>query len=210
MSEKIDVFDTDMNYLDSVSRDLAHKYGLWHKTVHCWVVSEKLNSILIQKRGSNVSFPDFLDISAAGHLKVKETSEEGLREINEELGFNYEKEDLYFLGSRIEMTNYNKMRNREFQYIYLLKKNLSLDTISPDKNEVSGLMWLNTDVGIKLFNNEIDNVNLKLHKYEKNKKNETIDFLINKESFVPRNLNYYKNILIMAQRLISKDFPLSV
>lgn len=210
MVEKIDIYDVEMNYIDSVNRDLAHKYGLWHKTVHCWVVSEEMNSILVQKRDSSITFPDFLDISAAGHLSANETPEDGLREINEELGISYKKESLFFLGTRIEMTNYKNMRNREFQYVYLLKKNLSLENINPDTNEVSGLLWLNINDGLNLFNNKIKVINSELYKYSKNQKSQTIEFQVNKDSFVPRNLNYYKNILIMAERLISNKHPLSI
>src|SRR3954469_11119213 len=69
--------------------ELAHKHGLVHRSVHVWVVNSR-KQILVQKRSSNKqAYPNYWDISAAGHISAGQTSLEGAQmETQQEIGMS--------------------------------------------------------------------------------------------------------------------------
>lgn len=48
MEELLDILDENGNLIDVKTRADAHAKGLWHKSVHVWVINSK-NEILLQK-----------------------------------------------------------------------------------------------------------------------------------------------------------------
>ena len=74
-----------------VSRDIAHRDGIRHRTAHVWVVrpAHAGYDILLQKRSRNKdSFPGFFDTSSAGHIPAgSEPLPSALRELKEGLEF---------------------------------------------------------------------------------------------------------------------------
>ncbi|MGO1060923.1 NUDIX hydrolase [Planococcus sp. FY231025] len=96
-SERITRCDENGKPLGTASRAEIHKYGDWHQTFHCWFVSRKDGKdwIHLQLRsGAKKDFPNLLDITAAGHLLADEKAEDGVREVEEELGIPVKFEDL--------------------------------------------------------------------------------------------------------------------
>ena len=73
-----------------ISRDIAHRDGVLHRTAHVWVIRELegKTQILLQKRSmEKESFPSLYDTSSAGHIPAgAEPVESALRELGEELG----------------------------------------------------------------------------------------------------------------------------
>ena len=56
---------------ETVSREIAHRDGIRHRTAHVWIVrrSESGWDILLQKRSKEKdSFPGYYDTSSAGHI----------------------------------------------------------------------------------------------------------------------------------------------
>ena len=43
MTEFLDVYDANKNHLGTADRNVVHAYGLWHKTVHCWMIIDGEN-----------------------------------------------------------------------------------------------------------------------------------------------------------------------
>ena len=121
--ELIDIYD-ESNNLTGVRKmkSEAHKEGLWHRNTHIWIYNPK-GEILLQLRAKDKDlYPDMWDISAAGHVAAGEDPlTAGVREIEEEIGLNVKKEDLQFFKIRKVMVVYKKIKNNEFNYIYLLK-----------------------------------------------------------------------------------------
>ena len=79
-----------------ISRDIAHRDGILHRTAHVWVVRKSSSGydILLQKRSEDKeSFPGLYDTSSAGHIPsgVKPLPS-ALRELQEELGIIAEPE----------------------------------------------------------------------------------------------------------------------
>ena len=99
--EYFDVLDENGNKTGEIKlRTEVHRDGDWHKAVHIWVLNNK-REILLQRRCTNKdSFPNMLDTSCAGHLSAGDDALQGaLRELEEELDFKIEKEELncYYL-----------------------------------------------------------------------------------------------------------------
>ena len=125
--EYIDIFDENGLLIgETVEKKKAHTgEGLWHKTVHVWIINNK-GEILLQKRSPNKDTnPNMWDISAAGHMQAGETSLQGVyREVSEELGIDFTKEQLEFLYC---YKNISKSHiNKEFCDVYLLKSDVDI------------------------------------------------------------------------------------
>ena len=87
MSELLDIYDENGNHIGIEDRNIVHQKGLWHKTIHCWIVKDR-NHILFQKRSSNLlDNPNKLYTTASGHIKAGESLHDAFaREVSEELG----------------------------------------------------------------------------------------------------------------------------
>ena len=105
-----------------MSRDICHAEGLWHQTVHLWVV-DSWGRLLLQRRAlDRESNPGRWDISAAGHISSGQSALEAvLRESYEEIGLSISAEDLQYCGRVKHGYDGPKFMNREFQEIYLLQ-----------------------------------------------------------------------------------------
>lgn len=75
MPEYIKSFDDDMNFLQVLDRDIVHERGLWHETVHFYLIVDG-QYLLVQKRTDHKkNFPSCYDLSAAGHIAHDEDIE---------------------------------------------------------------------------------------------------------------------------------------
>ncbi|MFC1622736.1 NUDIX domain-containing protein [Patescibacteria group bacterium] len=97
--ETINLTDKNDKILGQVVRTDAHQQGLWHQRVTIFVFNSK-NELLIQKRASNMSWPNLWCGSASGHVLAGETYKQaGKRELKEEIGIECE---LKYIGKIIE------------------------------------------------------------------------------------------------------------
>ena len=101
--EYVDIVNDDgMPTGEIVSRDIAHRDGIQHRTAHVWIVRRKASGydILLQKRSQNKdSFPGLYDTSSAGHNPAgDEPLESAIRELKEELGIDATPEQLSYAG----------------------------------------------------------------------------------------------------------------
>ena len=212
--EKVKIFNASLKEQGFEDRNKVHQEGLWHKTFHCWIVSSvNGGSLLCQLRSKEKkSYPDMLDISAAGHLIDNEEDVDGIREISEELGIEIPYSSLYSLGYRVEADDTeNGQKNREYQSVYLAKTDKALCQFKPQVEEVSGLIWLKIDDALKLFDKKISSANVEGISYNKGTSSwEIVNRDITVSDFIPRIQNYYLTISIMADRLMKNQFPLSI
>jgi len=210
----IDIFDANLKHIGVTNRIKAHMKGMWHKTFHCWIVTEiRGGSILFQLRSPEmVNFPNLFDISAAGHLMAGEELEEGIREVCEELGVPLSYSSLYSLGYRVEVADQeNDQKNREYQAVYLLKLDTPLSEYKPQKEEVAGLLWLEINEGLELFSGKRKDALMYGIVYNKDTDRWIeITRKVTAEDFLPRIQSYYLTICIMAQRLLQRKFPLAI
>lgn len=97
------------------------------------------------------------DLSASGHIQSGQTPIDSLiREIKEELGVKVEENELFLLGIfwRNE-THENDFIENELDYIYVCKKDISLNSITIQKEEVENVAWISiNNFKILLKNNQ--------------------------------------------------------
>ena len=88
-SELLRIFNINMKHIGEATRAEVHAKGLWHETFHCWLVSkiEDQYYLYFQLRSAcKKDYASQFDITAAGHLLANERAEDGIRELQEELG----------------------------------------------------------------------------------------------------------------------------
>lgn len=138
--ELLDVLDENGNLTgEKMERGKVHELGIWHRCVHIWIINSK-GELLLQKRGSWLNhFPGLLDASAAGHVSAGETREvAAIKEVSEELGIEIPIED-FILLKEIQVTKGTK---NHFDSIYLIKKDLEVDKLKLQEDEVAGVELL--------------------------------------------------------------------
>ncbi|MBI3494969.1 NUDIX domain-containing protein [Candidatus Saccharibacteria bacterium] len=134
--------------------------GLLHGASHVWIwrVVDGKTQILLQKRASSkLTWPNYYDISAAGHIDLGETPLiAALREAKEEINLDIKPEDLKFAGSRggrIAVPDSELIEN-EFCFIYTLRLDDETN-FSLNDGEVDSLVWKD----IETMKTEIQNGN---------------------------------------------------
>jgi isopentenyl-diphosphate Delta-isomerase len=125
----------------------AHKKGYFHPTVHIWFYTES-GQVLFQKRGVNKeTFPNYWDVSAAGHVMAGETIEDAaLREVEEEIGLSIKASQLHKIDIRKSINIHpNGIKDCEFQNVFLSKLEVTLDELKKQDEEVDGLCLLSLE-----------------------------------------------------------------
>ena len=143
MDEKVDILDSRGEKTGEVAwKSEAHRLGLWHRCFHCWIFSPGIPSggpyLFVQRRAAGKdTWPNRLDVTAAGHLGAgEETLEGGLREIEEELGLTVAPDELVPLGTRRSELQIPAGLDREFQEVFLLVRTLSPKDLRLQEEEV--------------------------------------------------------------------------
>ena len=140
LNDKGEIIGESRTYIE------VHKKGLIHRTAHVWILNSQKN-LLLQKRSSNRrAYPDYWDISTAGHISAGETSLQGARrEFKEELGIDLPDSAFQYLFTVKEniILNQGTYVNNEFQDVYLVHLNSSQEKITFDNVEVAEIKWVN-------------------------------------------------------------------
>ena len=139
--ENLDIYDEYMNKIGTESRDIVHRNGLWHKTVHCWMYDENGN-IYFQIRADSGK----LYTTASGHVLAGETVRDAFRrETLEEIGVDTDVsnaialEVVFWRQDKPEKHWYD----RAFAHIYANKLPLNFTDFHFQPGEVAGLVRIN-------------------------------------------------------------------
>lgn len=142
-SERLDIFDESMNHTGTATRSEAHAKGLWHQTFQCWVWDNAVGegALLFQERHPDKdTFPGLLDISCAGHLLAGERVEDGVRELDEELGLSVSFKELIPCGIFPEEDRISsELIDREFCHVFLYPCSQPLTDYRLQEEEVTCL-----------------------------------------------------------------------
>lgn len=153
MSEQEQLMVTDKagRPLYPASRAQIHRDGLWHETFHCFVIDRAKRMILLQERATEKKdFPDCLDITAAGHLLVGETLEDGVRELEEELGLVRTLDQLEPVGVFLEELMLPGFIDRERTHVFLVEANQAMTDYRLQTTEVKRLVAFSFEMFAKL------------------------------------------------------------
>lgn len=214
--EYLDIFNENMEATGVASRDEVHSKGLWHQTFQCWLMREDVKNnkkyVLFQRRSPHkIVYPNLLDITAAGHIMSGETAEEGIRELEEELGVKADFANLIYLGIRVEVAIIGNVFNREFCNTYFYPSNLPLNDYTLQLNEVTSLVEIEISDGLKLFNGEISSVTARGFEVTKDNIKREIEISVGLGDIVPRNLDkYYLKVFVMAERYFNGKIHLMI
>lgn len=187
--EQIKTFDENYTYVKDESRDNVHLKGLWHETFQCWLMDEQF--VYVQKRSAEKKdFPSLFDITAAGHILATETVEDGIREVEEELGLVVDLSRLCskgFIRDVIELPNFH---DYEFANVFLYQSTFKPSDFTLQVEEVDSMHKVKKAGLIQLFLQEVETVtciNIMNGAFTE----------ISLGDFVPHDKNYFEEIAHM-------------
>src|SRR5215207_7265645 len=195
----LDYFDDDLNYLGSAPRGEVHAKGLWHRSFHCWIIRREGDQayVVLQKRSADKdTFPNLLDISAAGHIVSGETIADGIREVNEELGIGARYEDLIPLGIRCSTAVYAQLVDRQFSHVYLLHYDAPLTSYRPQAEEVSAVVQVSISDLMRLYAGEVSSIPAVGVAVDSAGNTMPIEMQVSQGDFVPCKDGYYMMVCI--------------
>lgn len=198
--EVLAVFDKNHQKIGQQSRGVIHKQGLWHETFHCWIVHvENGVPYLYFQQRSNVKkdFPNLFDITAAGHLLAHETVNDGIREVEEELGLTISMDDLQSIGIIKDTILHGKFIDNEFAHTFLYKAEKFKLSFHLQKDEVSGIFASPLSEVVRLYDKKVDHISLQcITSYD----NEVSEIGVTLNDFVPHGIRYMKEVLNCIQQ----------
>lgn len=159
--EHLDILDANGNATGFArDRDLVHRNGDLHRTVHIWIVNSR-KQVLLQKRAADKETnPGLWDLSCAGHIVHGETSlEAAVKEIAEELGIQIPPADLvYVFSARSVQSHQNgQIIDNEIRDVYLVQKDIPLRDFRIQTEEVAEIAYMSlSDFCRKVRNRDAD------------------------------------------------------
>ncbi len=185
----------------TISREEAHRTGVWHGAFHCLIVYErdKRGYALFQKRSAKKKIaPGKFDVSVGGHYASGEDAKTaGPREIKEELGLAATFSDLLPIGRRVFVHCFTPgVTENEFQDVFLLPRNIEPGALMLQREELDAALELDVEQGVRLFSGKVASVEGSLFKTGVHAER----VRVSAEDFVPCLDNYYLKFLLLAKR----------
>lgn len=201
------IFDDDSNQIGTATRHDVHRVGYWHEVFHCWFVSRHKNEyyIYLQLRSPHKDYPNLLDITAAGHLLADETVQDGVREIQEEVGVNVSFNELVPLGTVKYRIIENNFFDKEIANVFLYQSHHNLEDFNLQVNEVTGIVKCKFSHFHDLWFGKRRYINIKGYMYNENGKKTPIDKKVGHESFVPHEVDLYQTVLQKIKKYLIKE-----
>jgi len=208
VNEILDIYDEDLKWLGTKDRAAVHRDGDWHKVFHCWIAyrgPDGRDYLVVQRRGPNTqTFPNLLDITAAGHYQAGESVRDGVREVHEELGIDVDFDKLIPLGVHISVGRYNGLIDRQFADVFLYIYNQDIADYQYQVEEVAGLVALPVDEGLALFAGECKTVTARAVGVQNG------DVAISLDDFIYTPDSYTYKMLILVKRALSGEKHLRI
>ena len=158
MAEYFDVLKENGEYEGRIeTREICHEKGLWHKAVAMFMINSK-GQVLLQKRSANKKlWPNMWDMTAGGHVLAGEFGFEAIiREIQEELGIEINKNDILFIGSAVSTNIKGDIINRHFNEYYIINKDVDEKTLNLQTEEVADIKWFDKDEVLERIKNNYE------------------------------------------------------
>ncbi len=157
--EYFDVIDSHGDFTNEIaSRKECHEKGLWHKAIVVQIISTDNKRVLLQKRSANKRmWPNLWDVSSGGHVLTGELGyQAGIREAKEELGVDLKRDELEFIGATTSENIQKDIINRHYNEYYIVHKDIDLNDITIQEDEVQEVKWFNVEELKKRVNNNFE------------------------------------------------------
>jgi isopentenyldiphosphate isomerase len=203
-AEYFDIYNESMELIGTELRSEVHKHGYWHKSFQCWFIvkENEKNYILFQRRHSSKdTYPNLLDVSSAGHLSAGEKIEDGVRELEEELGIAVKYDELIPLGVIIEKKMEEYFIDNEFANVFLYYCEIPMEEFRLQAEEVTGMFKILTADLIELFEGNVQSIEANGYELDESGKNKELDLHVCVKDFVPHCLDYYMKIFNEAKNI---------
>lgn len=159
MEEILDILDeqTGNKTGNTIEKSQAHLKGIWHGSIHLLIVNEDRTCTLLQKRCTEKKlYPNIWDIAVGGHISAGETDlTSAQRELEEELGIDSSDLEIQYIKTVKESLDNNGVISNEFVSIFLIYKNIDINDIKLQAEEVSDAKWVNKDELNDLIKNDM-------------------------------------------------------
>ena len=145
-SEMLDILDKEGNKIGkSERRDVVHQKGLWHRTVHVFMINSK-NEVLLQLRSKEqLSFPSKWHLSAGGHIEAgQEPVNAAQREMEEEIGLALSLSEFKKIGTAkvIHEVKQSNFIDNEYCDIFVVHKDVDIHNLKLQEKEVQEVRWI--------------------------------------------------------------------
>ena len=181
--EMIMTVDRAGNLLGPRPRSEVHANGLWHETFHCFIYDPKRDVVLLQQRSEQKKdFPGMLDITAAGHLLANETVEDGVRELEEEIGLTCTFDQLIPLGIQEEEFRDASLWDCERCNVFLARSDQAIDAYVLQETEVKRLIAFSIEQFERIADMSIERIQ------------DTTGEWFDRRQFVPHPSSYWRHV----------------
>lgn len=126
----------------------VHEKGLTHLVAHVYILNSEGELLLQQRSSDRKAFPDYWDISSAGHVSAGQKSVEAAqRETEEELGLviPLEKFEYFHSGEEHIVIDKDTYVNNEFQDAFVVRLDEENPKIEIDPVEVQNIQWVSIE-----------------------------------------------------------------
>jgi isopentenyldiphosphate isomerase len=189
-----------------VLKSEAHRLGLWHRCFHCWICGSDPGGsyLLLQRRAATKeTWPNYLDVTAAGHLAAGEETLDGLREVEEELGLRLAPDRLIPIGTRRVEQEIPGGCDREVHEVFLVFDATPPEDLRLQKEEVDAVFRLDLDDVQALY----DTGSAPAREYADGRASAT---RIHLTEFVPKEEGYLSNVAGAVRRHLSGAPPVPI
>jgi isopentenyldiphosphate isomerase len=208
VTEILDIYDEQLNWLGTKERNAVHHDGDWHRVFHCWVAYRDVDGcdyLIVQRRGPNTAtFPNTLDITAAGHYQAGETIRDGVREVHEELGIDVEFDKLIPLGIHMGIARYGELIDRQFADVFLYIHDQDIATYAYQVEEVAGIVAIPIDEGLEMCAGNQETITARAVGTQNG------DIELGLSELIPTIDDYFYKILIIAKRALNGEKHLKI
>ena len=167
MSELIDIYTEDGQKIGIISKKEYYSGNIkdipWIKCCTCFVIDEKEQKVLFEKRGKRFLDPGKLDL-CSGHVRSGEIPTQSMiRELDEELSIKEnDSRNVRYLGElRLDYTKLKDETDRKqlkcFVSVYALKMK-EISGIQIDNNEAISMGWLSLEDAIGFISNNMTRI----------------------------------------------------
>lgn len=201
--ERLDIYDEAGVHLGSEARSEVHRLGLWHQTFHCWIYrkyGEQIDLLFQKRHPQKDTCPNLLDITSAGHLLAGEIPEDGVRELEEELGLSVAFSALTSIGIIRDVTSAPGIMDKEICHVFLFECDQPLSAYTLQEEEVVGLLWVKLDEVEKLFKKEIPRVSASGFLLKAGEGVRDSELQLREADFVPHEAHYYQQVFDALKR----------